>query len=466
MSCRRMPLSRLLAAIAVVSLSLSVGCFRVPINDDGSSEVDASDGDNTSGEPDSGPNPPEDVNEPDSSDSGDDQDTSPPDDSPGVIPDRVTTDGGESFSSELDGGDTASLTLVANQDDVVVIRMRTDAGDPQLYLYRPDGGSSNDPLAWHDTDDSTVHIPYQDNQLSEGWEFYQGGEHELELRNDGSGTVSFEFDLTCLAGPCTDGGSGGGSGDGVAEANDNCPETDNPSQTNQDGDIFGDACDPDPNQVTCPDMSGAELEQRIRAAYRNHSTQSYDAARQDLYSTVDNYGGTVETIYTGRTITTNGIPDPSNVNTEHTVPRSTIDGEGAPFTDLHHLFPADSETNSRRSNYSFDEVVSASWSNNGTRLGASGNGYTVFEPRDAQKGRIARAVFYFATVYDREIQITLGDDGRGQGLANESTLREWHNQVDPVSSKDETRNDRVFQIQETRNPFVDCPGLVSDISNF
>ncbi len=51
-------------------------------------------------------------------------------------------------------------------------------------------------------------------------------------------------------GPAPDGGSDGGGpnddddGDGVPNAIDNCPKVANPDQANDDGDAFGDACDP------------------------------------------------------------------------------------------------------------------------------------------------------------------------------------------------------------------------------
>jgi endonuclease I len=86
---------------------------------------------------------------------------------------------------------------------------------------------------------------------------------------------------------------------------------------------------------------------------------------------------------------------------------------------------------------------------------------TVFQVRSERQGDIARAHFYFAVRYDRSI------DAR-----EEAVLRQWH-ENDPVvgvgetaPSREQIRNDRIEDVQNNRNPFVDCPALVDRISNF
>src|SRR5512138_1915683 len=69
------------------------------------------------------------------------------------------------------------------------------------------------------------------------------------------------------SGPGSDGGGGGEVApgdrdhDGVADEIDNCPDAANPLQENEDGDRFGDACDPcppiaDPDPIVDPDGDG------------------------------------------------------------------------------------------------------------------------------------------------------------------------------------------------------------------
>lgn len=392
----------------------------------------------------------------------------------GGIPDQITTNGGASFSASIDAGERIGITLVANQSDVVAIRLkRADGGDwqPAVFLYEPgERGNQDGRIAWHETTGSgTAHIPYEDSQLQEGWEFYNEGNYDLVLANQADSAGKLAFELECIGGPCTDSSSGGGSdSDGVPDDRDNCPGTPNPAQENQDHDVWGDACDPNPSTFECPDASGAKLQRMLRRAYRDHEELSYDRARHDLFSTVENDKGTVESVYLGETFETDSIPNPEEYNTEHVWPQSKMETEeGATVSDLNHLYPADSDANSRRSNLPFDEVTGdVEWSSRGSKRGENDRGWKVFEPRDAVKGDVARALFYYAVMYERDIDIDAESDGWGIGTGDEATLRRWHNGVDPVSSEEEARNRAVQNAQGNRNPFVDCPGLVEKIDDF
>jgi hypothetical protein len=54
---------------------------------------------------------------------------------------------------------------------------------------------------------------------------------------------------TCQAGVCVPGGGGDADGDGVCDAEDDCPAVANPSQADLDGDDVGDACDADDREL-------------------------------------------------------------------------------------------------------------------------------------------------------------------------------------------------------------------------
>lgn len=169
-----------------------------------------------------------------------------------------------------------------------------------------------------------------------------------------------------------------------------------------------------------------------------------------------------ECIYTGRTISYNSQIGtgtinnaPYSMNTEHTWPQSMGADNDPMESDLHHLFITDGGTNSARGNKPLGNVPTPTL----TYTGGSRANSTVFEPRDAQKGASARAMFYFAMRY--------GNAGTTQFAwisPYESDLRGWH-ALYPPDSIARRRNDDVQTYQLNRNPFVDYPQLLDRITN-
>jgi len=200
-------------------------------------------------------------------------------------------------------------------------------------------------------------------------------------------------------------------------------------------------------------QSGTALKNTLASLVSGQTVISYDAARLEMFSDLDNVNGWVECVYTGLDVQTTGIPDNTVMNTEHTWPQS-YGAEGDARSDLHHLFPTDSGVNSSRGNLPFGEVVvsSSGYPIGGSDRGTNAAGVTVFEPRDLHKGDCARAVMYFALRYGNLFGFL---DMAGQ----ESVLRNWH-LFDPVSTKESTRNNDIALVQVKRNPFIDQPGLL------
>lgn len=153
------------------------------------------------------------------------------------------------------------------------------------------------------------------------------------------------------------------------------------------------------------------------------------------------------------------VPDNTVINVEHTWPQSRFTGSYPKETqksDLHHLFPTDSQLNGIRSNYPLGEVQSETGGPlkcGKSKFGSGARGQT-FEPPDEHKGHAARALFYFAIRYDMTID-----------PVQEATLRSWH-QEHPVDAEELLRNDEIFKVQGNRNPFIDHPELVSSIKDF
>lgn len=129
-------------------------------------------------------------------------------------------------------------------------------------------------------------------------------------------------------------------------------------------------------------------------------------------------------------------------------------------SDVHNLHPADASVNTIRSNRDFDKV-----SPNGTQIAeAPGTWYnsTSWEPADAAKGQVARTILYMDVRYegtDGEMDLTAVD---GVGTypqpkhGNLQVLLEWNKQFPPTEFE-RRRNERIFNMQQNRNPFVDHP---------
>lgn len=154
------------------------------------------------------------------------------------------------------------------------------------------------------------------------------------------------------------------------------------------------------------------------------------------------------------------IPDPTKINTEHTWPQSKFSShhdKNIQKADLHHLFPTYSKINSERGNLPFAEVISTrnlacEESQSGSAI-REGKG-TYFEPPHGHKGNVARAMFYFSIRY----QIAIDP-------VQEYYLRLWHTE-DPVDMSERNRHDKIHQLQGNRNPFIDEPELVQQITDF
>ncbi len=209
---------------------------------------------------------------------------------------------------------------------------------------------------------------------------------------------------------------------------------------------------------------------------KEQTSLGYDRARQYLFGTFylvqagSSYG--VKEMYCDRIYTEsdfkNGIggpapgivPEGTVINTEHTWPQSRFTGKypkDLQKADMHHLFPTDSQMNSLRGNTIFGEVIKDS---NKTKCNASkyglgqGASRDVFEPPQAHKGHVARALFYFSIRYELPIS-----------PAEEVILKKW-NRESPVDDQEILRNNEIYKLQGNRNPFIDYPELADQIQDF
>ncbi|MGC9331798.1 MAG: endonuclease [Bacteroidales bacterium] len=159
-------------------------------------------------------------------------------------------------------------------------------------------------------------------------------------------------------------------------------------------------------------------------------------------------------------------------NREHSWPDSWYNDASPMHTDLVHLVPTDGWVNNKRSNYAFGEVDNVNWtSQNGSKLGYTNASWTsdmVFEPIDDFKGDFARIYFYMSVrYYGEDGSFVTNDmvDGSQLKQAPLDIMLQWHYN-DPVSQKEQVRNNAIYDWQGNRNPFVDRPEFVEYIWDY
>jgi len=164
-------------------------------------------------------------------------------------------------------------------------------------------------------------------------------------------------------------------------------------------------------------------------------------------------------------------------NREHSWPKSWFGGfsagDGAQ-TDLFELYPSDGYVNKLRGNLPFGYVKEGTetyTSTNGSKIGicksdeAQGK---CFEIVDYLKGDLARSYFYLSTAYYQKWDCcdVAGVDKSHMKTWMQNDMRNWHAN-DPVDVIEQQRNDEIYNNwQHNRNPFIDHPEWVDQITDF
>ena len=229
-----------------------------------------------------------------------------------------------------------------------------------------------------------------------------------------------------------------------------------------------------PQEYIAPNLTGENLLQYIFQEYSVSNPLGYNGARDQMYSSIDKVNGQIIGVYTGYTITSNNRTDAFNkgINTEHVWPQGLFDKNEPMRGDIHHIFPTRIEANSARSNYPFDEIPdnqTDKWfylSNESNGIPSSNidlyseldNG-RAFEPREDFKGNVARAIFYFWSVYQNRA-VVKDDVSFFNGMKD--VLYDWHKR-DPVDEMEWNRSLGAEQVQGNKNPFVHDSTLVDRV---
>lgn len=229
---------------------------------------------------------------------------------------------------------------------------------------------------------------------------------------------------------------------------------------------------------TTQNLEGEPLRQalatRLSSPYTSLGYSGSNNARLRMFGTADNWkvNGREpshpnpyknECVYSGRTIsytaadfntgTLNNAP--YSMNTEHTWPQSFMGSAEPMQSDMHHLFVSDGGLNSARGNKPFGWVPNPTL----TYTGGSKANSVWFEPRDAHKGPVSRAVLYFAL---RHAANSAVDPGY-LDTAQQRMLREWV-KLYPSDSVARRRNNDIQTAQGNRNALVDYPQFLDRLS--
>lgn len=229
-------------------------------------------------------------------------------------------------------------------------------------------------------------------------------------------------------------------------------------------------------QAVFPQLSGTTLRDSLAGRYTPSVVLNYIQARDTLYAkilAIDD--DSLRCIYSGHTLYLDPTQDPTQyvylggglngMNAEHAYPQSKGAADGNARSDMHHLFPARIPVNEARSSKPYAEIPDAQtkqwFIKNQIYLSKPTqniDAYTesndnAFEPREAVKGDLARAVFYMYTMY--RAQFNLADPAFFE--LQRPTLCRWQQQ-DPADAAELRKTWRIAAYQEGKpNPFVlDC----------
>lgn len=115
--------------------------------------------------------------------------------------------------------------------------------------------------------------------------------------------------------------------------------------------------------------------------------------------------------------------------------------------DLHNMYPVERQVFMDRRGSSFDD------SPDNVEKDACGYSlsYQIFEPPDHAKGNVARALVYMHTHHGIPLPASI------------SLMQQW-NEVDPPDKEELARNNAIEQAQGNRNPYIDNPDALNNVS--
>ncbi len=219
--------------------------------------------------------------------------------------------------------------------------------------------------------------------------------------------------------------------------------------------------------------TGTELKSALHNIIKNHTVLPYTSTTTDIWDALKVLDedplnpANVTLIYSGLSAlkSDQSTGTSGTWNREHLWPQSfgliALDANSRAKTDVFSLRAVNSSVNSSRGNKFYDFSVAPITPS----AGAPGSTYDIdsWEPRDADKGQIARSLFYMAVRYDGtdpdvpDLELSDTPDPATYHFGKLSTILNWARNS-PVANSERVRNQRIYaDFQHNRNPFIDHP---------
>jgi endonuclease I len=204
-------------------------------------------------------------------------------------------------------------------------------------------------------------------------------------------------------------------------------------------------------QSISPSLTGEALKNALDTLISSNISVSYDWSRFEYADQHPTNTNQVLTIYPKlgylKTAHVNGNAA-DHWNREHTYPQSKIGGDA--LNDNHHIFADDWKTNGTRGNNKFGDVANTEANRVLDSANRPTNNFTAggyFEPNDEAKGEVARATLYMNTLYGYTLENNFQTAEMAVLWALDYPVNDWAM----------TRNNRVYDKQKNRNPYIDHP---------
>lgn len=205
---------------------------------------------------------------------------------------------------------------------------------------------------------------------------------------------------------------------------------------------------------SCENLYGDELKTALGGSFNKPQGKSYNWSRFEAADEAEGDSTSIISIYTRHNIKKSNHVGSSyswdSWNREHIFTQTKFPNSA---DDTHNIYACEGKINQIRDNYKFGEASGSTIEvfDHDTGCKLSNN---KFEPNDEAKGEVARACLYVSVTYP-EYKLT-------DIFESVATCLKWHAEH-PVTNREIFRNNKVYNLQLNRNPFVDHPSYANKL---